>query len=644
MRALRKGPGIYLPRWEERASGLVLPRGAEQLVPLATRVPADLLPEAGLVAIAEGPDFMSQIEVFVDEAGIGGKESSPAELVELACELPFEPAMLVLAEAAGKAFGLHGDREAELNLARAVYSPEVYSRIADFFARHSNAELWSEQQVFIMQRLVIEHARDGALADGMGSVEQHLTTAGIIAAGSLISAAVKVARDQSRDVEDWLAFFVQNGAYNVKARPLGELARAQEIYTRIAREPEMAEPVCPLDEWMQEDYRFTIEEQLTIGFALAAMTNTWNEDAAAGTHPRILAEHLDDLTAKLGMAERKGALLDLVSVERDVLAAEFEDAGTDIEQLAWETRPLMRHPFLRTEDGSLVLLSPRSIQSWLTDGFHYRLLLSAQKRSASDPKHKTSRRYTAYAGELLEDYVLGIVRSSYGERPVGSGRVYGEQPYDGKDGEIMTSDVAVDLGLDLILIEVSASRLRAETLLSGSAEGVGEDLKRMLVAKIIQLDGCINALLSGEAQIPAEVGEVDLSRVERIWPVVVSAGAIVQNGLLWHHVREKTAGRLDQAKIQPPTLLDLEDLEQLLGLVEAGHELSRLLAGKVAGPYRDLELAVYLNEGIGAPRERPRPASVEASWQAVIERAEAMIDFTRGIVADKSADETKSAA
>jgi hypothetical protein len=543
--------------------------------------------------------------------------------------------MLALAQAAGKAFGLHGQQDAELELAREIYNDEVYRRIEDFFARHPNAELWSEQQIFILQRLVIEHAQEGALGDGMNRLEHALVSAGIIAAGSLIGAAVKVTGEQSRGVEDWLGFFVQNGAYNAKARPLGELARAQEIYTRIARKPEMTDPSCPLDEWMQGDYGFTIEEQLTIGFAVAAMTNTWNEDMDAGTRPRIAPEHLEDLIAKLDFGERKSQLLDLISADRATLAAEFLDGGSGLEELAWETRPIMRHPFLRTEDGSLLLLSPRTIQSWLTSGFHYRLLVSAQKRSASDPKRKISRRYTAYAGELLEDYVLSLVWSSYGERQVWSGRVYGEQPY-GNKGEAKTSDVAIDLGLDLVLLEVSVSRLRADTLLNGSAGSVAEDLKRMLIAKIVQLDGCIAALISGNAEIPARAAEVDLSRVERIWPVVVTTGGIVQNGLLWHHVREKTAGRLEQPTVQPPTLLDLEDLEQLLGLVEAGHDLPTLLAGNAREPFRDLELAVYLNEGVGAPRERPRPASVEASWQAVIDRAEAMMDFTKGIVPEEA--------
>jgi hypothetical protein len=616
--------GIYLPRWERRASGLVLPTGT---VPPA---PAGHL--TGAAGQAEPPDFMAQIEVFVDEAGIGSKVSSLGDLEDLAGELPFEPAMLVLASAAGKAFGLHGDEQAELQLARQVYSDEIYERIARFFTLHRNAELWSEQQVFILQRLVIERARDGVLSEGMHYREQHLATGGIIAAGSLIGAAV--ALDEGREVEDWLAFFVQNGAYNAKARPLGELARAQELYTRIARLPNLVDAVCQLDEWMSEDYSFTIEEQLTIGFALAAMTNTWTEDADAGSRPAVSAEHLDDLLTKLGFASRKAALLDLVSAQRSDYIAEFAEAGTEIEDVAWETRPLMRHPFLRTADGGLLLISPRAIQSWLTDGFHYRLLLAAQKRSTSDPKRKTSRRYTAYAGELLETYVVDLVRSSYGERPVGSGRVYGEQPYETSDGEAKTSDVAIDFGLDLVLIEVSGSRLRAETLLAGSAESVAKDLERMLVAKIVQLDGCIEALLNGSAQIPAGNAEIDLSRVERIWPVVVSPGAIVQNGLVWHHVREKTSGRLAQPKVQAVTLLDLEDLEQLLGLVESGHQLCTMLAGKTDGPYRDLELAVYLNTAPEAPRERPRPAMVEATWQAAIDRAQEMIDFTAGLAPD----------
>jgi hypothetical protein len=130
------------------------------------------------------------------------------------------------------------------------------------------------------------------------------------------------------------------------------------------------------------------------------------------------------------------------------------------------------------------------------------------------------------------------------------------------------------------------------------------------------------------ATIPAAAPEVDLSRVQRIWPVVVSAGTISQTEMLWDDVRGRSEGVLAQAKVQPVTLLDPEDFEQLMGLVEAGRDLSAILAGKTTEPYRDLEFAVYLNEAPGAPRERPRPAAVEALWQEAIKEANAMLDFT----------------
>ena len=84
--------------------------------------------------------------------------------------------------------------------------------------------------------------------------------------------------------------------------------------------------------------------------------------------------------------------------------------------------------------------------------------------------------------------------------------------------------------------------------------------------------------------------------------MVLSAGTISQSEMLWEYVRDQSKGMLAQAKVQPVTLLDPQDFEQLMGLVEAGRDLSAILAGKTTEPYRDLEFAVYLNE---APRRPP---------------------------------------
>ena len=72
--------------------------------------------------------------------------------------------------------------------------------------------------------------------------------------------------------------------------------------------------------------------------------------------------------------------------------------------------------------------------------------------------------------------------SAYGpNRPLGGGRVYGEQPYGNAKA---TPDIAIDLGLDLVLIEVRSGYLREETRVSGDIARFRDDLERVLFSKI----------------------------------------------------------------------------------------------------------------------------------------------------------------
>ena len=426
---------------------------------------------------------------------------------------------------------------------------------------------------------------------------------------------------QAPRIEDWLPFFIQNGAYNSKEQPMGALARAQELFARIPGKPEIqASPnVCPIDEWMVEDYGLTIEEQLTLGFSLAALSHAFEEGESAGTRVYITPENLHDVFVKLGWETRHKDVLAAIAAHRGTFQREFAESGDTLEHIAWEVKPFNRHPFLALDDGGLLLLSPRALLWWLSDGFHYRLLDSAQNRSL-DRRGKLSRAYTAFAGDLLEDYALDLVRSVHpGERPIGSGRVYGDQPYGrvnakGNYSE-RTSDIAIDLGLDLVLIEVSASRVRADTLLLGDRKAVEDDLYRMLIAKARQLDHCIHALVDGRASIPAGEPEFDMERIERIWPVIVTAGNITQTQPLWLYIHSKLKHELQQPKVQPLTILDVEDLELVCALVEEGRAMHEILAAKTQHPWAELELVWLLLRDPAAPRpKQTRPARVEEIW------------------------------
>jgi hypothetical protein len=111
----------------------------------------------------------------------------------------------------------------------------------------------------------------------------------------------------------------------------------------------------------------------------------------------------------------------MLAASRDWYREAF-GAADDLTHVAWETTPFMQRPFLELSSGQLVLISPRSIITWLGAGFYYRLLDAAQRRNT--PEDEMSLAYTQFVGDLLEEWALELVRSIHaGDRPAGGGRV-----------------------------------------------------------------------------------------------------------------------------------------------------------------------------------------------------------------------------
>lgn len=575
-------------------------------------------------------DPMEYVAAYASEEELNLPVSSADDIRGRLTNVGFEPAMHLAAFVSAKIHALRHDAQAQLRFAARIFDDDLLAALGRFVAGHPHAVPFAEQICFILERLLIEAAAEGP-------VEQNFSHQGLAAVAMALLGCSSVARGVAeetapgnpRDLLDWLSFFIQNGAYNSSRLPLGEIARAQEQFGRLATSPEFEDSRCPIQAWCTEDYGFDVGEQMTLGFAFWALTNTYDDEESANYRVRVKPENVDDLLRKLGWLDRRDEALRIFSATRDELKREFVAAGANSAELAWETRPIMRHPFLRCEDGGLILLSPRAMLAWLGEGFHYRLLEAAQRRN-TDQQRTISRAFTAYAGRLFEAYALQLTESAHpGRRPVGGGRVFGEQPY-GPGGQKMTSDVAVDLGLDLVLVEVSVSRLRADTLIIGNTEGVESDLDRMLIEKVHQLDDCITALIEGDAEFP----DVDLSLVHRIWPVVVTAGEIAQVDPLWAYLDERADRYLKQPKVQPLTLLDIEDYEQLLGLVEQGAALHDLLALKNSPEYQRYELAIWLDKDPRAPKLDRPPKMVDDAYEREADRMERAIDFSEGIQPD----------
>jgi hypothetical protein len=618
--------GIWVPRWGRTREGLILPSSmADAAPPLDAEevpVPKELRPPPAAIALFDPSRESDQVWIYASEEELDLPVSTFDDLCAVIEQMNFSGAMRWIAWVTARVSAVRGNSQAQLALARHLcLDDELYERIAVFVRAHKNARVFAEQNCLIFERLLVEFAADGPVNSELTDFGRQVAFRTLLGCSAIAGGSEK-APQKTPDPREWMAFFTQNGDYNTQRMPMAELVRAQELFARLAGKPELQDPNWSIDAWCRDDYGFTVEEQMALGFALAAMARIFGDDPEDDFKIRTAAENFDDLLLKFNLLDRRREALELVSATREELRREFADHGDEPERLAWDAVPFFRHPLVRLADDSLILSSPRAILSWLGEGFHFRLQEAAQRRG-----RKTSHAYTAFAGRLLETYALELMESVHpGVRPAGAGRVLPEQPY-GRGGGSKTSDIAVDLGPDLILFEISHSRLRADTLILGNEEMLKADLRTRVVVKVEQLDGCITALERGDAVLT----DVVISQVKRIWPVVVTASNLTQTGPLWEYIDAETAGLLQQAKVQPLTLMDGEDYEALCGLIEQGHSLVALLEAKTAPEYRRRELAAWSQGDPNAPRIDEVATMVSDAWGRTSDRVIASADFTKGV-------------
>lgn len=396
---------------------------------------------------------------------------------------------------------------------------------------------------------------------------------------------------------------------------VNEFTRAREMFAVIAPEMVNHPEFCPINEWFVDDYGLTAAEQHAAGFAAYSLSGALQENVGVGDRSLTAPPRWrGDLEARATQAN------DLLSAPRAWYQEQFTELGDDLDTLAWERRPFLRHPFLRLDNGQWLLIAPRTIESWLGEGFLHRAMEAAERRGES-------LRLRGFLGAVFERYCLDLTRSVYaGERPPGGGRVYGEQEYE-RGGRQLTSDIAIDLGPDLVVIEVVARRLTQEMQVFGNSEVLQRNLAPMLFKKMAQVGRVATDLFAGTATLP----DVDIAHVERLWPVLVTAGDLMQTEILWDRIDERVPDALRAGRGQPLTVLDIGDFELLLGLVAEGQPLPSVLARKSAGPYRRLELSrLVVDELHMEPPLTMRPPVMNERWEALGQQMHAVFAFGNG--------------
>lgn len=603
---------IAIPAYSPRPSGLLVP--TEHSRPTVTNAGDSMpdgipIPEDAIFIMANPPSAFEQMRVVIDENGLGLRQSTPAELREMAAALCFENGMVALARMSAHAWHIKGDMQAQLKLAPEIFGdPRLVARIRLLAkGEPERLEIFPEQHSTALARLLVLYARDGtpgSVAEG----EQEVFNRAYIGAATLTA---ERDRDTPRGADgrgNWIAYLIQNGTYNRSEDSLCSMIRPQILLRDIAQSEVAREhsDFCDVDGWHRERFGLGLSDQFALGFVLCGRSQIFEESVAIGERSVVGRSYFADLLTRLGGNLDQG--LELLSAPREWYRTEFEKRPDTDSNAAWDRIAFEMRPLLRLENGELLLLSPRTLESWLGDGFYHRSLQIARERGEVE-------RFQRFYGSLVEEHALRLLRDVHTEHgSLGIGRVFGEQRY-GRKGAKRSPDIAVDCGTDLILFEVTSGRFTLDTVLEGSPQAALKDLGRLLFKKAGQLDRRIDDFLVGDWSLP----NLESEHIQRIWPIVVTAD-VLQNELLWDEIREHLGGLFSQPKTQRLTVLDLADLEQLSALVERGHSLLDLVTGKARGPYAELDFRRYVADTPGLSVE-VRPSLLDQRWLNEVDKA-----------------------
>jgi hypothetical protein len=569
---------------------------------------------------ARVPTMLGQIYVVADEAALGLRVSSIDEVRAHLRDLPFPVAVELVANTAAKLWPIRSEATQQRKLLeQLVCSPQhlaAYDRFLTDVRDDLEEHLYvlGEQQLHVLQRLVLEeaHGEDAEWnAQHAGALE-----AAFLGVTSVVGEGAANLQSGERQLEDWVGFLTQNGSFNAGGQPLYALVRAHRLFIELPRTPAAQQHHCArdFDSWTGERFNLSAEELFAAGF-LAQATSVMGQQPDDERVPGVLPP-MNTYLSTTALAAKSEAVDAALSAPREFFVSGFNRSRNNPVRLAWESTPFQQRPFVRFDDGQLVLTSPRALYSWLTDGWYYRLLDIAMGKGERDA-------FTTYAGYLFEAYVLELFQLALPKRPAGAGSVHGEQPYGAGGGE-MTSDVAIDYGDDLLLFEVISTRLPLGVRAEADHAELESYLERTFLDKIDQLDRVSRDVLAGRAHIPG----VDPARVRRIWPVVITAGDITETEPLWKWLHEHTpAGTFADPHVQRLTLLDVEDIEILAGLVAAGAEINDIITAKARSDYRELSMVRWL--GDTRDEDPPRHPEIEARWEQLIVAMERALGVTR---------------
>lgn len=401
-----------------------------------------------------------------------------------------------------------------------------------------------------------------------------------------------------------LAFVTQEVPGNV-------MARAYALWVDLPSRPELlASPyfVNMPAEFAHAADGHSVTDYIAVVSVLLAHGGDAVRDTIAASYPRWPF----DAPARFGASTRAAELIATLrsfAGDRAEMTKLFATMPPAPAFLGLAMLPFMHRPVYVAADGKFLVVSMRLLVDGLYSHAYWRVWEHLKKEHADGDA--LSATYTQFYGQVLERYVVELLRSVY---DVGAQRVFAEAEAQPAQG---AADAAVFLDDRVILVEVTRTELRYfPTLLAGDLDNFNNDLART-AAKAKQVATAAKSVHEGKVTYAGHESAVTVP-IERIVVLPEPLPRFPFVSRLLHNALEK-AGVASDA-----TIISVSELEDGLRAGDLLH-LSTLIADWRADPdFFDVSLHDFIRRrGRLVPSAERAPfiaASAEAFRKKAIEQ------------------------
>ncbi len=361
---------------------------------------------------------------------------------------------------------------------------------------------------------------------------------------------------------------VQNSYFHRANDPLTEIARYSLLWRYYGGRLERHSMTVPPTVLLEQITGLTFDELLTMGFAVYGYARCWQPDKPIW------------LNADLGQrfpATKVDAFWAVMARDREEFAGAFQARGTRWGLLPFHTTPTMR------EGGRVLILDPLSVLDRVLSGLYWIVHDHVKQHQGERERH----RWTQVHGEMVEGMVRDYVRS-FALPTTGDATFYAEDAFARAYPGHKIPDAGIDYGDVVCLFEAVSGQLSAPTWLEGRFDAFERDTERIVLKKARQLDDACACVLRDESRLTGHPPVVE----RRVLPVIVVGEGYPLNPLSYRYVTQKlaTAGLFQHPRIYPLAIIDVRELEMLVGLAEHGHSIVGELLTWLSSPHRAMFL------------------------------------------------------